>query len=374
MNVVIACGGTGGHLFPGLAVGEALLRRGHEVLIFTSEKEIDALAVRDHVGKFRFEKLPSVGLPPVFSPAMLGFARGFGASVARCRRLYRAFRPDAVLGMGGFTSTAPIFAGRLLGVPTFIHESNVIPGKANRLNARIAREVLLGFAESAARFRPGARCTVTGTPIRDSLRAAPTREEAQAAFGLHEGAVKKTLLVMGGSQGARGVNQAVRHALPEWQASLQIIHFTGRDDEASVREAYEREGVTAHVAAFCHRMQDAYAAADFAIARSGAASLCELAFFGLPSLLIPYPFAADDHQTFNAQIFTRAGAALALKEGETTGDFLAKIVLEVLKNAVKLSAMAEAARRLSPPDSAALIAETIERAAAPRPTPAGASR
>lgn len=364
MNLVIACGGTGGHLFPGLAVGEALRRRGHEVLIFISEKEIDALAVRDHVGKFRFEKLPSIGLPRVFSPAMLGFARGFTASVARCRRLYRDFRPDAVLGMGGFTSTAPIVAGRLIGVPTFIHESNVIPGKANRINARIAREVLLGFEESASRFRPGTRCTVTGTPIRDSLREAPARDVAQASFGLQEGAVKKTLLVMGGSQGARGINQAVRQALPEWKDALQIIHFTGKDDEKAVREAYEREGVASFVAAFSHRMQDAYAAADFAISRSGAASLCELAFFGLPSLLIPYPFAADDHQTFNAQIFTRSGAAVALKEGETTGDFLAKIVLEVLKNPAKLVSMADAARRLSPPDSASLIAETMERAAA----------
>lgn len=373
MNVVIACGGTGGHLFPGLAVGEALRRRGHEVLIFLSEKEIDALAVRDHLGKFRFEKLPSIGLPRVFSPAMLGFARGFGSSVARCRQLYRDFRPAAVLGMGGFTSTAPIVAGRLLGVPTFVHESNVIPGKANRINARIAREVLLGFEESAARFRPGTRCTVTGTPIRDSLRQAPAREAAQAGFGLHEGAVKKTLLVMGGSQGARGINQAVGQAAPEWKDALQIIHFTGRDDEYSVRQAYERAGVSASVAAFSHRMQDAYAAADFAISRSGAASLCELAFFGLPSLLIPYPFAADDHQTFNAQIFTRSGAAVALKEGETTGDFLAKIVLEVLKNPAKLTSMADAARRLSPPDAASLIAETMERAAA-TPAPATANR
>lgn len=369
MNVVIACGGTGGHLFPGLAVGEALRRRGHDVLIFISEKEIDALAVRDHVGKFRFEKLPSIGMPRVFSPAMLGFARGFGSSVRRCRLVYRDFRPGAVLGMGGFTSTAPIVAGRLVGAPTFIHESNVIPGKANRLNARIARQVLLGFDESARRFRLGTRCTVTGTPIRDSLREAPTREAALASFGFEMDAGKKTLLVMGGSQGARGINQAVLQALPEWKNALQIIHFTGKDDEKSVREAYESAGVTSFVAGFSHRMQDAYAAADFAISRSGAASLCELAFFGLPSLLIPYPFAADDHQTFNAQIFTRAGAAVALKEGDTTGDFLSKIVLEVLKNPAKLASMAEAARRLSPPDSASLIAENIERAGAAASVP-----
>ena len=152
MKVVIACGGTGGHLFPGLAVAEVLRQRGHESLIFISEKEIDALAVRDYVGMFRFEKLPSVGLPRLFSPAMLGFARGLAVSVSRCRAYYRDFRPDAVLGMGGFTSTAPMLAGRLMRLPTFIHESNAIPGKANRLNARLAKVVLLGFAECARIF------------------------------------------------------------------------------------------------------------------------------------------------------------------------------------------------------------------------------
>ena len=154
-------------------------------------------------------------------------------------------------------------------------------------------------------------------------------------------------------------------ASPEWHATLQIIHFTGREDEAAVRSAYETAGVSAHVAAFHHRMQEAYSAADFAIARSGAASLSELAFFGLPSLLIPYPFAAEDHQTFNARIFTEAGAAVALKERETTGDHLAKIVLEILRNPPKLSSMAENARHLAPPDAAALLVETLEKQCRP---------
>ena len=364
MNVVIACGGTGGHLFPGLAVAEVLRQRGHEVLIFISEKEIDALAVRDHVGLFRFEKLPSVGMPPLFSPAMLGFARGFAVSVSRCRASYRDFRPDAVLGMGGFTSTAPMFAGRLAKVPTFIHESNAIPGKANRLNARLARVVLLGFAE-CAKFFPKSHTEVTGTPIRAGLRERLGRQEGQALFGLREGNEKKTLLVMGGSQGAHGLNEAVIHALPEWSTTLQIIHFTGRDDEAAVRSAYESAGVNSYVAAFHHRMQEAYSAADFVISRSGAASLSELAYFGLPSLLIPYPFAAEDHQTFNAQIFTDAKASVALKERETTGDYLAKIVLEILRSPAKLSSMADEARRLAPPDAAALLVETIEKQCRP---------
>ena len=365
MNVVIACGGTGGHLFPGLAVAEVLRQRGHGVLIFISEKEIDTLAVRDYADQFRFEKLPSVGMPRVLSPAMLGFVRGFAASVQRCRLLYRDFRPDAVLGMGGFTSTAPMLAGRLMKLPTFIHESNAIPGKANRLNARLAKVVLLGFAE-CAKFFPRSQTAVTGTPIRAGLRERLDPHTAQAIFGLHEGPEKKTLLVIGGSQGAHGINEAVTRAAPEWKSSLQVIHFTGREDEASVRAAYEAAGVSAYVAAFHHRMQEAYSAADFAIARSGAASLSELAYFGLPSLLVPYPFAAEDHQTFNAKIFTDAKAAVALKERETTADYLAKIVLEILRSPTKLSAMAAEARRLAPPDAAALLVETLEAHAVAR--------
>ena len=365
MNIVIACGGTGGHLFPGLAVAEVLRARGHQLLVFISQKEIDERATRDYTGRFRFEKLPSIGLPRIFTPAMLGFARGFALSMARCRRFYRDFRPHAVLGMGGFTSTAPLLAGRLAGLPTFVHESNAIPGKANRFNARLSRVVLLGFEECAQCFSPTACCEVTGTPIRSALRSRLPAEEAQTIFGLRESAEKKTLLVMGGSQGARGINQAVIRAAPEWKSSLQIIHFTGGEDEQIVRATYEREGLSAFVAAFHDRMQEAYSAADFVIARSGAASLSELAYFGLPSLLIPYPFAAEDHQTLNAKIFTRAGAAVALKESETTSDFLAKIVLQIMKSPSKLSTMAAESRRLAPADAASLVADLLEKQCRP---------
>ena len=364
MNVVIACGGTGGHLFPGLAVAEKLRDRGHEVLIFISEKEIDALAVRDHREKFRFEKLRSIGLPSLFSPAMVGFVRGFGASLTQCRRYYREFRPDAVLGMGGFTSTGPMLAGCLARIPTFIHESNAIPGKANRLNARLARIVLLGFGE-CARYFPKKHCEVTGTPIRAGLGQTLDQSAAQKIFGFPEATDRKTLLVMGGSQGAHGINQAILDALPHWQSAFQIIHLSGRDDEETVRAAYRQAGVDAYVAAFHHRMQEAYAAADFAISRSGAASLSELAYFGLPSLLIPYPFAAEDHQTFNAEIFTRAGAALCVAENAISGDSLARQVVEIVQSPGKLQTMADAARRLAPTNAADLVVTVLERNSRP---------
>src|SRR6202048_341781 len=218
MNAVIACGGTGGHLFPGLAVAEMLRDRGHEVMLFVSEKEVDTLALKGHP-EIRYEKLPTVGLPSGFSPAIFGFLHRFAESLSLCRSIYRKFEPQAVLGMGGFISTAPILAGRMRGISTFIHESNAIPGKANRLTARFVRAVLLGFKECAP-FFPRARTEVTGTPIRSDLKPLD-RQLARQRLGLREDLI--TALVMGGSQGASGINQAMIKSVPSLrQMPLQI--------------------------------------------------------------------------------------------------------------------------------------------------------
>ena len=272
MNAVIACGGTGGHLFPGIAVAEVLRDRGHEVMLLVSEKDIDALALSGRES-FRFEKLPTVGLPSPFSPAILGFVRRFFESLSVCRSIYRKFKPQVVLGMGGFTSTAPVLAGRMRGITTFIHESNAIPGKANRLAARIVRAVMLGFKECAP-FFPKAHTEVTGTPIRTELKRLD-RRIARSKLGLREDLT--TLLVMGGSQGASGINQAMIKALPFLQGvSLQVIHLSGARDERLVADNYRRENLPAYVAAFHHRMEEIYSAADFLVARAGAASLAEV--------------------------------------------------------------------------------------------------
>lgn len=357
MNAVIACGGTGGHLFPGLAVAEVLRERGHEVLLFISEKEIDTLAVEGRT-EFRFEKLPTVALPSPFSPAILAFVRRFNDSLSQCRAIFRKFNPQVVLGMGGFTSTAPVLAGRMRGIPTFIHESNAFPGKANRHTARFVRAVLLGFRECAT-FFPKARTEFTGTPIRSSLRLVE-RTEALEKLGLRPGI--PTLLVMGGSQGAQGINQALIRAMPSLQGMpLQVIHLSGSRDERLLADNYRRENIPAFVAAFHHRMEEVYSAADFAIARSGAASLAELAAFGLPSLLVPYPYAADDHQTRNAEILVRANAAFMVKEVELAGDLLAQKIRDLLGDPETLRAMSANVSSLAPKDAANLIAATMER-------------
>ncbi|HEX3818227.1 MAG TPA: undecaprenyldiphospho-muramoylpentapeptide beta-N-acetylglucosaminyltransferase [Chthoniobacterales bacterium] len=361
MNVVIACGGTGGHLFPGLAVAEVLRDRGHEVLVFISEKEIDTLATEGHPD-FRFEKLPTIALPSPFSPAILKFVRRFKGSLSLCRAIYRTFKPQAVLGMGGFTSMAPVLAGRMYGSTTFIHESNAFPGKANRRSARFVRMVLLGFKECAA-FFPKARTEWTGTPIRSSLRRVD-RAEALVRLGLRPDL--STLLVMGGSQGARGINQAMIKALPALQGlKLQVIHLAGSRDARLLEDNYRRENIPAHVAAFHHRMEEVYSAADLAVARSGAASLSELAAFELPAILIPYPYAADDHQTRNAEIFVRANAAVMLKETELVDDLLGKKIQQLLGEPDTRRALASAAAALAPKNAASLIVDTMERYSQP---------
>jgi UDP-N-acetylglucosamine--N-acetylmuramyl-(pentapeptide) pyrophosphoryl-undecaprenol N-acetylglucosamine transferase len=357
MKCVIAAGGTGGHLFPGLAVAEVLQERGHEVAIFISEKEIDALATRDR-SEFRFERLPSIGMPPVFSPAMVGFLRKFFDGLGTCRAFYRKWKPDTVLGMGGFTSTAPILAGKMRRVPTFVHESNAIPGKANRLNAKMVNAVLLGFEECRTHFS-GRRCEVVGTPIRRTLATRLAKEEALAKFSLTPD--RKTLLVMGGSQGAHGINEAMMQALPQLrEIGVQIIHLTGTQDEQVALANYRRAEIPAHVAAFSSRMEEAYSAADLAIARSGAASMAELAHFRLPSILVPYPFAAEDHQARNAEVFARAGAAEVMKESEITGESLAARLKELLNDSVRLEQMATRCAQLAPGNAAARVVDTME--------------
>ncbi|MBJ7258099.1 MAG: undecaprenyldiphospho-muramoylpentapeptide beta-N-acetylglucosaminyltransferase [Chthoniobacterales bacterium] len=360
MKFVVACGGTGGHLFPGLAVAEELRAGGHEILLLVSEKTIDERALRAFPGMPR-ESLPSVGLSSALSPAVLKFAQRMVASYRKCAGIFGRFRPDAVLGMGGFTSIAPLAAARRRGIPAYLHESNAVPGKAIRLGARFCREVLLGF-EDCARHFPGRAVRVTGTPIRSELVVdVPAKARARRVLGL--GPDDRTLLVMGGSQGAAGINARMAEAAQHLRGSgMQIIHLSGEQDAGKVRAAYRDAGLAAVVLPFCDRMQDAYAAADLAVSRSGAASLTELSWFGIPSILIPYPHAAEDHQTLNARIFERAGAARVLPENEATGDSLAALLKSFSAPGAPLESMAAAAQTLAPRDAAKRVAAVLTHA------------
>jgi UDP-N-acetylglucosamine--N-acetylmuramyl-(pentapeptide) pyrophosphoryl-undecaprenol N-acetylglucosamine transferase len=217
---------------------------------------------------------------------------------------------------------------------------------------------LLGFKE-AAQFFPKSRTEITGTPIRTELKRLD-RQSARLKLGLQP--EMTTMLVMGGSQGASGINRAIIKSLPLLrEANLQIIHLSGTRDERLVADNYRREQIPSFVAAFHHHMEEVYSAADFAVARSGAASLAEIAFFGLPTILIPFPYAADDHQTRNAEIFSRAGAAFVLKESELTPESLVQRIRDLIDRPEQRRRMAEKSSQLAPRDAATRIAATMEK-------------
>jgi UDP-N-acetylglucosamine--N-acetylmuramyl-(pentapeptide) pyrophosphoryl-undecaprenol N-acetylglucosamine transferase len=356
MRAVIACGGTGGHLFPGLAVAEVLRDRGHEVLLLVSEKEIDTIALREHPG-FESRRLKGIGMPALFSLRFLKFIGCGLQDIQRCRSWYSAYKPDIVLGMGGFTSTAPLIAASLSGIPGMVHESNAIPGKANRLNARFSRKILLGF-EECARFFSREKCVITGTPVRASMKEKVDRAAVFETFRMEPG--RPVLLVMGGSQGAHGINTAMARAAADLDGNaIQIIHFTGGGDERMMVECYKMAGIRAYVTDFHHRMQDAYAVADVALSRAGASSVTELSWFGIPAVLVPYPHAAEDHQMRNAEIFQKAGAAILLPEEECSPDVLSALIKKALSDSQR-TAMKSAMLSLAPKDAAAHVANLME--------------
>ena len=360
MNVIIACGGTGGHLLPGLAVAEALLARGHRVRLLVSEKAVDQVALAALTGA----SSRSSGTLSVTPLTAVGYT-GLRRSMTFCYRLaqathvcaveYAAFQPAVVLGMGGFTSAPAILAARWRGVPALIHESNAVPGKANAWLGRWAAGVALGLGECAAHFgtRP---TTVTGTPIRAALRGGRV---AGAALRLGLVTGKLTALVVGGSQGAHAINAAVMAALPalaDCRDRVQFLHLAGRADEAAVRAAYARAGFTATVLGYCQEMALAYSAADVALSRAGAATLAELAAFGVPALLVPYPQAAGNHQYCNARVLEQAGAARIVALAD-----VAAALRAVLDDAPGRRQMAAAAAGLAVRDAEQRLANLVEQ-------------
>jgi len=357
LRVFIACGGTGGHLFPGIAVAQALRARGHRVLLLISEKSVDTTAARDHP-ELEFTTVPAIGLPPLGSPRLLTFAWKFWRTYRTTRNILRNFQADAVLGMGGFTSLPPALAGRRLRTRTFVHESNAIPGKANRLTARFSDVVLLGMDDCARHF-PGKQTRVVGTPLRAAMRAPVDRAAAWTEFGLDPD--KHTVLVMGGSQGARGVNHAVIAALPNLNhATTQLVWLTGTEDEKVVREALKPTEIQAFVDPFYGHLERAYAIADLCLARSGASSLAELAHFSVPTILVPLPTAAEDHQTRNAEVFAREHAAILLPQNKALAGALGPLIRHWLDAGDQRQALGANLHRLSRPDAAESVAQVIE--------------
>lgn len=353
-HVAIACGGTGGHIFPGLAVADQLVQRGVAVSLLVSPKDVDQNAVKSVQG-MEVITLPAVALQ---SGSRLAFVRGFVRSWFAARKRFRTRCPDAVLAMGGFTSAPPVLAARRAGAKTFLHESNTIPGRANRWLARFVDHAFIGFPQAAARLH-ARETTVTGMPVRPEFRP---RNAGDCRVALGFDPANPVVLFMGGSQGATGINDLVLDALPQLSARLpqaQWLHLTGPRDEEKVRRAYADLKLKAVVRPFLQEMEQVLAAATAAVSRAGASSLAELAALRLPTVLVPFPHAADDHQLHNARAFAGTGAAFVLEQASASPGRLVALLAELVESQPAREKMQGALGQWHSPQAAEHIAGII---------------
>ncbi len=350
MRLLIAGGGTGGHLYPGVAVAQELLARPgqHRVLFAGTRRGIEARV------------LPALGLPfePVRAAGVVGRGpagalRGAAVTLAGLGdawRVVRRFRPHACLGVGGYASVAVVAVARLLGVPTAVQEQNAWPGLANRVLGRWVHRVYAGFPEAAGRF-PRGRTLVTGNPVRAELaRPAPFQAPGPGR--------PAHLLVIGGSQGARVLNETVPPALERVAVPVEVLHQAGPGRADETRERYgARQGV--RVAGYLEDMASAYAWAHLVVARAGALTVAELAAAGRPAVLVPYPHAAGAHQEHNARSVEARGAGVCLPQAGLTPERLAAVLGELLGSPGRLEAMAEAAAASARRDAARVIVDDL---------------
>lgn len=360
-RIAIACGGTGGHLFPGLAVAAELVKRGCAVTLLISPKDVDQQAVKN-VSGMEIVTLPAVALQ---NRNYFSFARSFWQARRAALKHFAAQPPHAVLAMGGFTAAPPVLAAKKFGAKTFLHESNTIPGRANRFLARFVDQAFVGFPEAAQRLR-ARDIIVTGTPVRQQFTPRPAAA-CRAVLGLDP--ARPVVLVTGGSQGASGVNELILAALPalaDRANAWQFLHLTGANDAAKVRAAYAAHGFRAVVQPFLAEMELALHAATAAVSRAGASSLAEIAALRLPTLLVPLPTAADNHQFHNARALARTGAARMLEQNEGTPEKTAASLRELMEAAAVRTEIQAALAKWRAPKAAVKIAETILKAVTAR--------
>jgi UDP-N-acetylglucosamine--N-acetylmuramyl-(pentapeptide) pyrophosphoryl-undecaprenol N-acetylglucosamine transferase len=347
MRMLLAGGGTGGHLFPAVAIAQRLLETeyGAQVLFVGTERGIEASI------------LPKLGLPlktiditgfvgkgPV---AKLAILPQLFKSVRQSQRILEHFRPHVVVGVGGYASAPVLMAAKLKGIPFLIHEQNAWPGLANRLLGRWAERICLSFADADRAFHHG-RTVLTGNPLRRGMEDCPAISPGEPQ-----------LLVFGGSRGAQAINQLLVQSLPlleGFRGRLRIVHQAGAEDLEKTRQGYRQASWDeAEVVTFIDDMAAAYAAAHLVICRAGATTIAELTACGRPAVLIPYPFAAADHQTGNARALAHRGAALLLPQVDLTADRLARVIGDLLEDRERLLTMAATARSLGRRGAADLI-------------------
>lgn len=344
MRAAIVGGGTGGHVIPALAIARELRERYlAEVLFVGTNRGIETRLV------------PQAGFPlrlievgQLKNVSLVRRARtlmGIPAAVFVCREMFAEFRPQVVIGVGGYASGPGMLAAILIGVPTLAFEPNLVPGFANRVVARFVTAAAVHFDETKRFFR---NARVTGVPVRQEFFSIPERRFSPPG----------SLLVFGGSQGARALNQTMIDAIPKWkELGIRIRHQTGERDFEKVESAYRLAGFMAQVSRFIDDMPSAFAEADLVLCRSGASTVAEITAAGKPAIFVPFPAAADDHQRKNAEALEKAGAGRLIPESELSVERLSSTVAELLANPTTLAQMSAKARRLSHPNASREITE-----------------
>jgi UDP-N-acetylglucosamine--N-acetylmuramyl-(pentapeptide) pyrophosphoryl-undecaprenol N-acetylglucosamine transferase len=359
MRLLIAGGGTGGHLFPGIAVAEEFLARdpANQVLFVGTERGIEARAVP--AAGYRLEVISAAGIRGKGGLSQIKGAAMMVYGYAQSRKILKSFRPDMVLGVGGYASLPVVLAAKGMQIPRYIHEQNAIPGMTNKFLAQFADRVFVTLEESE-RFFPKDKILLTGNPLRqqilkmvaDSGRQTPAGKDAFRLF------------IFGGSQGAHAINMAITEALPvlkQKQSRIDIVHQTGEKDLEAVSAAYQRAGIQARVTAFINDMASEYAMADLIICRAGATTIAEVTACGKACLFIPFPHAVDDHQRRNAEALLKKDACFMLLERELSGERLAEIICELVQDSAAIERTAGHAFELARLDAASIIVDEMMR-------------
>jgi UDP-N-acetylglucosamine--N-acetylmuramyl-(pentapeptide) pyrophosphoryl-undecaprenol N-acetylglucosamine transferase len=353
IRVIIAGGGTGGHIIPGLAIARALQAKySADILFIGTARGLETKLIPSAGFELKLVKVGALKGVSVAKRARTMF--DLPRAIWAAGRMIREFQADVVIGVGGYASGPAMIAAILRGVPTLAFEMNAVPGLANRIVARFVSASAVHFEDTKKYFR---NATVTGVPVRQQFFIAAEKHERE----------RPMILVTGGSQGAKALNKAFREAAPELLKrvpGLRIVHQTGERDLADTKTAYEQAGIEANVSAFITDMPAAFAQADLLMCRAGASTVAEVAAAGKPAIFVPFPFATDDHQKRNAEALTAKGAALLIAESELTPERIANEVSSIITNPQRLKEMSLAANALSHPQASEEIAEIVAGLAA----------
>ncbi len=356
MRVIIAGGGTGGHIFPGLAVAEELRNRdaSTEVVFAGTEQGIEARVVPREGYQIKF--LRAEGLMGVSLKKKIRAMVKVLLSIGDSYRIIKSVRPDIVIGVGGYASGVITVVAYFMSVPTMILEQNAVPGFTNKILGKIVNSICITYQESLSVF-PRAKTFLTGNPVRMNVLRGNS-ESAYRLFSLEKGLF--TIFAFGGSAGAKSINRALVDALQylrDLKDAIQFLHQTGLKDYEAIRDAYRKEGFKGTITPFIYQMGEAYAVADIVISRAGATTLAELTALGKPALLVPYPHAAGDHQEVNARKLLEIGAARMIPDRELSGEILANTIRELYANESVRAGMQRSGMAVGRPEASSRIAD-----------------